>query len=86
MISLTKNKMMEQVKTHDRVEWEYVQGVILQLVFLEDWVSLVTSCVNSMSFQMKVNGNCYHLFVRPHGLGRGPYFFLPFSSLYGEGP
>lgn len=76
---------IDMMKAYDHVEWEYLQGVMLQLGFSEDWVSLVMKCVNSVSFQVKVNGELLPSFKPSRGFRQGdpisPYLFL----LCGEG-
>ena len=58
---------------------------MLQLGFSEEWVSLVMKCVNSVTFQVKVNGELLPSFRPSKGIRQGdpisPYLFL----LCGEG-
>ena len=67
------------------MDWDYLQGIMVQLGFSEDWISLVMKCVNSVSFQVKVNGELLPPFHPSRGLQQGclvsPYLFL----LCGEG-
>ena len=44
------------IKAYDRVEWAYLQGIMLQLGFQDEWISLVLPCVTTVMFQVKVNG------------------------------
>ena len=73
------------IKAYDRVEWEYLEGIMRQLGFHERWISLVMSCVTTVSFQVKVNGELLPVFSPSRGFRQGdpisPYLFL----LCGEG-
>lgn len=76
---------LDMMKAYDRVDWSYLQGIMLQLGFQEEWVSLVMRCVNLVSFQVKVNGELLPMFKPTRGIRQGdpisPYLFL----LCGEG-
>ena len=47
---------IDMMKAYNRVEWVYLQGIMTQLGFSEEWISLLMKCVNSVTFQVKVNG------------------------------
>lgn len=76
---------IKMIKAYDHVEWEYLQGVMIQLVFSGEWISLVMKCVNLVSFQVIVNGELLPSFRPSRGISQGdlvfPYLFL----LRGEG-
>ena len=71
---------LDMMKAYDRVEWAYLQGIMQQLGFAEDWISLVMRCVTSVSFQVKVNGTLLAPFQPSRGFHQGdpisPYLFL----------
>lgn len=43
-------------KAYDRVEWDYLQGIMLAIGFPGLWVSRVIECVSSVSYSFIVNG------------------------------
>ena len=47
---------LDMAKAHDRVDWEYFEGIMLKLGFHEDFVSWIMRCVTSVSFCIRTNG------------------------------
>lgn len=71
---------LDMAKAYDRVEWRYLQEVMLQLGFHEAFVTLVMKCVTSVSFSIKINGAVSECFKLTRGIRQGdpisPYLFL----------
>lgn len=68
-------------KAYDRIEWEYLQSIMLRLGFHEAFVSLIMMrCVTSVSFSVRVNRSLSECFRPTRGLRHAdpisPYLFL----------
>lgn len=72
-------------KSNDRVEWGFLEAVMLKLGFCEAWVERVMRMVTSISYSVVVNGSIEEEFYPIRGLHQGdplsPYLFL----FYGRG-
>ena len=47
---------LDMSKAYNRIEWDYLEGIMLQMGFLDIWVQRVIECVTSMSYSFLVNG------------------------------
>ena len=79
-------------KAYDRVEWSFLQAMMIKMGFCHEWTQLIMNCVMSVSYRVKVNGDIGKSFVPSRGLRQGdplsPYLFLlcieGFSALLSE--
>lgn len=47
---------LDMSKDYDRVEWRYLEGIMRAIGFSERWISIVMSCVTTMTYFVLVNG------------------------------
>jgi hypothetical protein len=71
---------LDMAKSYDRVEWDYLRGIMLKLGFADAFVSLIMRCVTSVSLLVRVNGVLTESFRPSRGIHQGdpisPYLFL----------
>jgi hypothetical protein len=76
---------IDMMKAYDRVEWNYLEGVLQKMGFKQTWVKSVMKCVTSVRYLVKVNGGLTEPFTPSRVIRQGdpisPYLFL----IYVEG-
>ena len=58
-------------KAFDRVEWPFLEQIMIHLGFNSSWVSLIMRCVSSVSFQVRINDSLSRPFKPHRGLRQG---------------
>jgi hypothetical protein len=71
---------LDMRKACDRVEWDYLRAIMLQLGFHRLWVESVMRLVSTLSFSVLLNGDQLDSFVPSRSIRQGdpisPYLFL----------
>lgn len=67
-------------KAYDRLEWQYLRGMLDKLGFDQKWIRWVMECVSSISYSITLNGNQCGLINPTRGIRQrdplSPFLFL----------
>ena len=69
---------LDMAKVYNRVEWAYLEGMMLWLSFCESFVMLIMRCVTSVSFSIRINGVLSKTFRPTRGTSKATEFHLTY--------
>ena len=62
---------LDTSKAYDRVEWHYLESVMVKIRFSDHWIKLLMLCVKSISYSILVNGEPKGMITSTRGIRQG---------------
>ena len=71
---------LDMSKAYDRVEWKYLEQIMIRMGFAKRWVALMMECISTVSYLILINGNPTQIIHPTRGIRQGDplslYLFL----------
>lgn len=72
-------------KSYDKLEWTFLEAMMLKLGFDEVWISRIMTCVTNISYFVRINGQPCSMIRPSRGLHQGDPIFLYRYLIFAEG-
>ena len=59
---------MDMSKAYDRVEWIFLEKILLKMGIQASWVALIMECISTVSYSILVNGEPKGIITPSRGL------------------
>jgi hypothetical protein len=72
-------------KAYDKVEWNFLEGVMEKMGFERRWIELTMMCVRTVSYGVIINGKVCGSIIPQRGLRQGdpsPHIFFYYARRF----
>ena len=76
---------LDMSKAYDRVEWVFLERIMLKMGFNSKWVGWILECIRSVTYSIIVNGELQGHIVPTRGIRQGDPLLLYLFLLCSEG-